>query len=627
VDLDDALEHANLAVLVSALAHLTGDLALLDRWDADSFYRMRAPAAMDDSTAVEVRAVAADVLADPDRWTAEPPAADGLLRIATFCAGEPIDPAYEPLIRAESDFEGTDPRRFEWEAPADPDALASFHVAIIGAGLGGICAGIRLGQAGIPYTVFDKNDGVGGVWWENVYPALRVDVPNLFYSYSFARNAEWSSFYSPRDELQAYVERCAREFGVTEHVRFGHEVLAADYDPESARWTLQVQPAGGDASTFECNAVISAVGMLNRPCIPDLPGLDTFAGRWFHSSRWPDDLDVTGRRVAVVGTGASSVQLVPAIAPAVAHLDVFQRSKHWMMPNPAYLTSISDADRRLMRDVPHYAGWFRFLELWNSSDRMYPAFRVDPDWSTPELSISPANEKMRVLMTKHLRRELGDDEELVARLLPDYPPLGKRMLQDGGWFATLQRDDVDLVVEPIDHVAPDGIVTGDGVTHPADVLVLATGFHARRFLWPMTISSPRGRLHDVWGDEPRAYLGISVPGFPNLFCLYGPNTNPVVGSVIFMLECQVDYVVRCLAGLVAGGHASMECRQDVHDEYNARVDAEHEQMVWRHPKVHSYYNNDDGRVVTNAPWRLIDYWHMTREPDPADFVFVREEAR
>ena len=392
---------------------------------------------MDEATAAEIRSVAADVLGDPDRWRSEAPGTDELLRIATFCAGEPIDPAYGPLIRAESDFEGTDPRRFEWEAPADPAALAAFHVAIIGAGLGGVCAGIRLEQAGIPYTIFDKNDGVGGVWWENVYPALRVDVPNLFYSYSFARNADWSSFYSPRDELQAYVERCADEFGVTDHVRFGHEVLEADFDPESAQWTLQVRRDGDEPTSFECNAVISAVGMLNRPCLPDLPGLDTFAGRSFHSSRWPDDLDVTGKRVAVVGTGASSVQLVPAIAPSVEHLDVFQRSKHWMMPNPAYLSPISDADRRLIRDVPHYAGWFRFLELWNSSDRMYPAFRVDPDWSTPELSISPANEKMRVLMTKHLHRELGDDEDLVARVLPDYPPLGKRMLQDGGWFATL----------------------------------------------------------------------------------------------------------------------------------------------------------------------------------------------
>ena len=625
VDLAGALERANLAVLVSALAHLTGDQSLLERWDAGAFYRLRHPTAMDDGTAAEIRATAAAILAEPDTGSRETPSPDELHRIATFCAGEPIDPEYVPLIHAESDFDGSDARRFEWESPPDPEALQSFHVGIIGAGLGGVCAGIRLGQAGISYTIYEKNDGIGGVWWENAYPDLRVDVPNLFYSYSFARNTEWSSFYSPRDELQAYVERCARQYGVTDHVRFGHEVVAADYDAGGACWTLRVQPFQGEAHMVDHNAVISAVGMLNRPCIPDIPGLDSFAGTWFHSSRWPEDLDVSDRRVAVVGTGASSVQLVPAIAPAVEHLDVFQRSRHWMMPNPAYLQPLADTDRWLMANVPYYAGWFRFLELWNSSDRMYPAFRVDPDWPTPERSISAPNEKMRALMTRHLERELAGADDLVHRLLPDYPPLGKRMLQDGGWFAALRRDNVDLVVEPIDHVAPDGIVTDDGDVHAADILVLATGYHARKFLWPMTITGPRGRLEDRWGDEPRAYLGITVPGFPNLFCLYGPNTNPVVGSVIFMLECQVDYIVRCLAELIGGGYASMECRQDVHDDYNARVDAEHEQMVWRHPNVHSYYNNDDGRVVTNAPWRLIDYWHMTRRPDPADFVFVPDD--
>jgi 4-hydroxyacetophenone monooxygenase len=373
----------------------------------------------------------------------------------------------------------------------------------------------------------------------------------------------------------------------------------------------------------EFHAVVSAVGMLNRPIVPALCGLDSFAGRQFHSSHWPADLDLAGKRVGVIGTGASSVQLVPAIASSVAHLDVYQRSRHWMMPNPLYLRAMTDGERWCMANVPSYAGWYRFLEFWNASDRMYSAFRVDPDWETPEQSISAPNEKLRILMTNYMRQQLEGDDDLFARMVPDYPPLGKRILQDGGWYAALRRDNVDLVSEPIERIVPEGVRTTDCVTHPLDVLVLATGFHARKFLWPMEIRGSRGTLQEQWGEEPRAYLGITVPGFPNLFCLYGPNTNPVVGSVIFVLECQIDYVIRCLALLVERGDATMECRQDVHDEYNARVDAEHEQMVWRHPKVHSYYNNDDGRVVTNAPWRLLDYWRMTREPSPEDFRFVR----
>jgi 4-hydroxyacetophenone monooxygenase len=446
-------------------------------------------------------------------------------------------------------------------------------------------------------------------------------VPNLFYSYSFAPNADWPDHYSRRAELQSYIERTANRYGVTEHVEFETEVLAAEHDTATARWTVRVRH--GDAVTeSEYDAVVSAVGMLNRPIVPDLDGLDSFAGMQFHSSHWPADLDVTGKRVGVIGTGASSVQLVPAIAPAAAHLDVYQRSRHWMMPNPFYLRAMSDGERWVMANVPYYAGWYRFLEFWNASDRMYAAFRVDSDWESPDQSISAPNEKLRILMTTYMRQQLDGDDDLFERMLPDYPPLGKRILQDGGWYAALRRENVDLVTEPIARIVPEGIRTADGFTHPLDVLVLATGFHARKFLWPMEIRGPRGTLQDQWGDEPRAYLGITVPGFPNLFCLYGPNTNPVVGSVIFMLECQIDYVIRCLALLVERGDAAMDCRQDVHDEYNARVDAEHEQMVWRHPRVHSYYNNDDGRVVTNAPWRLLDYWHMTREPAPDDFEFV-----
>ena len=624
--LAEALEGANLAVLLAAMAHLTGDESLLDRDDVRTFYRLRNPTTMPDAVAAEIRARALAVLSDPDRWPHRTPAPDELLRIATFCAGEPIAPEYTPLIAVEADFDGSDPRRFVWPEAPGADALAAFPVAVVGGGLAGVCAAIRLEQAGIPYTVYEKNPAVGGTWYENDYPALRVDVPNHFYSYSFAPNPDWSDYYSRRDELQAYVEGCVDAFGVRDHIELGTEVLAADFDDTLAQWNLRVRSADGGERVVPAKAVISAVGMLNRPSVPEIDGLASFAGLAFHSSHWPADLDVSGVRVGVIGTGASAVQLVPGIADTVAHLDVYQRSRHWMTANPVYLQRVSNEERWLFRNVPYYRGWYRFLLFWNNADRLFPAFRVDPEWTTPDISISSANDKLRVMMTEHLRTQTGDDEELFATLLPDYPPLGKRILQDGGWFEALRRDTVDLVTEPIDRIVPEGVVTADGATHELDVLVLATGFHANKFLWPMEITARGERLHERWGDDPNAYLGITVPGFPNLFCLYGPNTNPVVGSVVFMLECQVNYVVRCLAALIEGGYASMDCRQVVHDEYNARVDAEHEQMVWRHPRVHSYYNNQDGRVITNAPWTLVDYWRMTEQPDLDDYVLRHEPA-
>ena len=318
------------------------------------------------------------------------------------------------------------------------------------------------------------------------------------------------------------------------------------------------------------------------------------------------------------------MQIVPAIAPEVDHLTIFQRGRHWALPNPRYHRKVAAEEGWLFRHVPFYGAWYRFLLMWTVADRNAPAFMRDPEWeATHPASISRANDKRRALMTAYIESELEGRPDLVEKVVPDYPAMGKRILQDNGWYRTLRRDNVDLVEDRIRCVTPAGVVTDDGREHPLDVLVLATGFHPNKFLWPMEIRSGERTLHEVWGDDPRAYLGITMPGFPNLFCLYGPNTNPLVGSVVFMLECQVNYVVQCLMAMVESDLLSIECRKDVHDEYNERVDAAHEGLVWRHPKVHSYYNNERGRVTTNCPWTLLDYWRMTRQPDLDDFVVRR----
>jgi 4-hydroxyacetophenone monooxygenase len=621
-----ALTDANLSVLISTLAYLTHDSSLLDRYDAAALDHGRGRATIGSAEADDIRAEALEILSslDFDESTRRPPTEAMLHRIVNFCAGEDVAAEYVPMVVAESNFDGTDPRRFEWTRQPAPEPLAAFRVAIIGGGLGGVCAAIRLEQLGIPYVLIEKNAGVGGTWFENTYPGLRVDVPNHFYSYSFAPNPGWSSYYAERREIAQYVERCARDHGVLPHARCNTEVVGATYDDASACWSLRLRTDKSRMEeTLEANVVISAVGMLNRPVLPDIDGLDSFEGPWFHSSRWDHGLDIAGRRVAVVGTGASAMQIVPELARDVSRLFVFQRSRHWVTPNPLYHRPVSAGERWLFANVPAYAGWYRFLQFWNSSDRMYPAFRRDPSWPEPERAISRQNDKLRALMTEHLRRELAARPDLVERVLPDYPALGKRILQDNGWFRALLRDNVELVSDGIAKITTNSVVTESGAEHDVDVLVFATGFHANKYLWPMEIASRGVDLCESWGDDPRAYLGITVPGFPNLFLLYGPNTNPVVGSVVFMLEAQVDYVVRAIAALLDNGYAAIECRQDVHDAYNARVDAENEEMVWRHPKVHSYYNNRYGRVTTNAPWRLLDYWRMTREPALSDFVLTR----
>jgi 4-hydroxyacetophenone monooxygenase len=621
-ELADALPAANLAVLIASVAYATGDSSMLEAYpDPRSFDHGRGAGTIvvDDDDADTIRAWAHAALTSGDDPAPAPDAAT-LHRLLEFVVGEPVGAEYVPLVEEEADFDGADRRRFEWNERPDPERLGDFHVGIIGAGLGGLCAAIRLEQAGIPYTVFDKNTGVGGTWFENTYPDLRVDVPNHFYSYSFRPNASWSDYFARQHELLDYIAACAKEHRVLQHVRFATEVVSATFDDVRGTWRVALRDSNGE-SEVEVRALISAVGMLNRPAVPDIEGLDSFSGTCVHSARWDHEVELGGARVAVIGTGASAMQFAPAIASEADHVTIFQRSRHWVTPNPDYHRPVTPSEKWLFGNVPHYLAWYRVLQFWNSADRMYPAFRVDPEWADTDMSISRQNDKLRRVMTAHMERELASRPELVAEVLPDYPALGKRMLQDNGWFRTLLRDDVDLVNERVVRVEPDAVVTESGKRHEVDVLVLGTGFHPNKYLWPMVITGRDGRvLSEEWGDDPRAYVGITMPGFPNLFCLYGPNTNPVVGSVVFVLECQVNYVVKAIGAMLEHGWSTMECRRDVHDAYNERVDAEHEQLVWRHPRVHSYYNNESGRVTTNMPWKLIDYWRMTHDPDPRDFV-------
>jgi 4-hydroxyacetophenone monooxygenase len=622
-----ALAHASVPTLMMSLVHVTGDTSLLRgpirpgnavMGDVDGGMSAEDKAA--------VRAMALDALrAHRDRGCTlpPPPAPDTIREMMSFMVGADVPDEYVPMMLEEMALDGRDARDVAWEGIAAA-ARARFHVVVIGAGMSGLLAAIRLEEAGIPYVVVEKNDEVGGTWLENAYPGCRVDVANHFYSYSFAPNHDWPEFFSQRNELQAYFERCATEFGTRPRIRFRTEVVGARYDEATSRWVVRLRGPDGDEETIEANAVISAVGQLNRPKLPDIPGRDTFAGPAFHSARWPEDLSLDGKRVAVVGTGASAFQLVPEVAKVASQVFVFQRSAPWMVPNPRYHSQVSDAKKWLLAHVPYYARWYRFLLFWPGSDGLMPSLVVDPEWPHQTRAVNAANDMMRELFTQWIASQVGDDAELLAKVTPRYPPFVKRMLQDNGsWLGALKRENVELVTERIAEIVPSGLRDAAGSTYPVDVIVYATGFHANRFLWPMEIVGRDGvSLCETWGDEPRAYLGITIPKFPNLFCLYGPGTNLAhAGSIIFHSECQVRYVMGCLAALLREGRSTMECRRDVHDAYAARFDARHATMVWSHDGTGSWYKNAAGRVLIVSPWRLVDYWGWTKTPNLADFAF------
>jgi 4-hydroxyacetophenone monooxygenase len=623
-----ALEDVSVPTLLLSLVHLTGDPSLLDELPRPAgIYLNEVQGFMSPEDQATVRARALELLVawrDGGCVLPPPPSASTVQDMMRCLVATDIPDEYVPLLLEELELDGRDARDLHWVDDVPEERRSAFHVVVIGAGMSGLLAAIRLGRAGIPYTVVEKNEGPGGTWWENRYPGCRVDVGNHFYCYSFAPSDEWTSFFAEAPELRRYFDTCMREFGVAGPVRFGTEVVRAAWDEAGARWTVDVRTAAGTRESLVADVVISAVGQLNRPRLPDLPGIESFGGEWMHSAEWVEGTDLAGKRVAVVGTGASAFQIVPTIAPTAARVTVFQRTAPWMFPNPHYHDRIAAGAAWAFRHLPYYGRWYRLLLFWPACDGGLPAMRVDPAWPDQRRSISAVNDAAREVFTQWMADQVGDDPELLAKVVPDYVCLGKRTLQDNGsWLGALTRDDVELVTDPIAAVTPTGVRTASGAEFEVDVIVYATGFHANRYLWPMEIVGRDGVvLAERWGDRPTAYLGITVPGFPNLFCLYGPGTNLAHGgSLIFHSECQTRYVMGCIGALLAGPHRAIECRREVHDRYNERLQAELDTMVWSHPSIrHSWYRNDEGRIYILSPWRLVDYWDWTREPDLDEFV-------
>ena len=383
----------------------------------------------------------------------------------------------------------------------------------------------------------------------------------------------------------------------------------------------------GVAQTESFNALVSGVGIFNPPTIPDLDGLDSFTGPAFHTAEWPADVDLTGKRVGVVGNGASAMQTVPAIAPQVEALTVFQRSPHWVAPFPKFKQEIPEETAFLLRNVPLYRAWFRERLGWIFGDRNFSSLHKDASWDDGGLSLNAQNQAHRRFYEKYLRAKLGDRPDLLEKCLPDFPPYAKRMLLDNGWYDALKRENVSLESAAITKVLPHGVVTESGDEFELDVLVFATGFGVTRFISTFEVVGADGRtLEEVWnGDDARAYLGLTVSGFPSLFMMYGPNINGGGGSVLGHLEAQTHYVIELLRAMVAAGGASVDVRPEIYESYGERVAELHEDLIYTHDGVNTYYRNSQGRVVVQNPFSNTQYWTLTRTPDLGEYVTAPAE--
>jgi 4-hydroxyacetophenone monooxygenase len=626
LDLASAIAEADIRCLLMVLVHMTGD----ERWLEPPYLPKRDIRLIPDPEAGvpkevqdEIRAAVVKLFAEgAPRPVIGDPGEELLLKMMRACLGENVTPEYAPLMREEMGFVSREAR---WTKQPSDEKLAEQHVLIVGAGVCAIALGVALGHLGIPYTIVEKNAELGGTWWINRYPGCGVDTPNHSYSYSFGSGNAWTRYFCQREELLDYLLKVADEYDIRKHLRVNTELTASRWDDRKRRWISTLKTGNGE-ETFESTALVSAIGQLNDPSRAHFKGEENFKGAILHSALWSDDVKLDGKHVAVIGTGATSMQLVPAIAGRVASVTVYQRSAQWARPVKGYADPISEGARWLLAHLPFYVQWYRFNMFWRYGDGLLPFLRKDPAWPHPERAVNKGNDRHRQELTDFILTELRDRPDLIEKCVPTYPPYGKRILLDNNWFKTLRRDNVELVTDAIDHFDESGIVTTDGERRPADIIVVATGFKVTEMAARLNISGRDGKnLREAWGnDNPTAFLGLTVPDFPNFFCMLGPNSGPAHGgSVIFQSECQSRYISACLADMIEHDVTAIDVRPEVLDDYIRKVDAEHEGMIWTHPGMSTYYRNSSGRVFSAMPWRFVDYWRMTHDPDLGQYRLTK----
>ena len=628
--LREALNHAHHPTLSLVYLHLTGDDKFLKAPYQPAYEAMGGDpnGGLSEAAKAEIREAVIEAVEsfNASGSLANAPDKATLKAMMNYTATDTIPEEYFDFLSQELPVEGEDRRMPGFGIQLSPDWASDHKMIIIGAGMSGLLAGIVFRSKGIPFEIIEKNPDIGGTWYENTYPGCRVDSPNHIYSYSFEADHDWPHHFSTQQHIYDYFSKMADKYGLRAFIRFNTEVKTMAFDEDSQTWSVTIKPENGKEEVLTSRGVVSAVGQLNQPAYPDIKGRDTFKGPSFHSARWDHSVDLKGKRVGVIGTGASAFQFVPEIAGDVSEMTVFQRTAGWLAPTPEYHEALTPEKLYLLQKLPFYQIWYRFFLFIAMGDAPLAYLQKDPEWKDYDYAPNEAGAELRRQIEDYIREQTDGDQRLAEALVPNFQISGKRSLRDNGiWIGALKKDHVSLNTTGIREITETGVITEDGVAHAFDVIIYGTGFKAQDFLYPMSVKGMAGKdLHEMWDGDGRAYKGVTVPDFPNLYLMYGPNTNIVVNaSIIFFSESEAHYMVELMKFMDNAGTHAVNVRKDAYDAYNQMIDAVNAEMPWGYAKANSWYRNAKGRVAQNWPLRLIDFWNQSREVKPEAYDVLK----
>ncbi|MBP1325976.1 4-hydroxyacetophenone monooxygenase [Leucobacter exalbidus] len=560
----------------------------------------------------------------------ETPTREEIDELVAMLEAREFTPSQMTLRRTIPAFSGV-PFQAEWSGEsAVPEG---YRVAIIGAGIGGIAMGVQLARLGIPFTIFERRAEVGGVWSINTYPDAGVDTLSASYEYGFEKKYPWPAYFARQADVRAYVEHVARKHGVFEHIEFGSNVSVARFNDEAQLWNLTVRDASGAVSEVDANVVVPASGIFAQP--RDLPfeGAENFTGEIVHTAQWHGGVELAGKKVAVIGNGSTGVQMLSKVAEAAESVTVYQRTPQWISPRENYGEPITEELQWLIETMPFYWNWNKYTAAMGSIELRNVLFH-DQDWVAGGGQVSKRNDALRKSLVGYIGQQVGGRQDLIDQLVPDYAPMTRRPVVDNNWYGTLTRENVELVSTQIGQITQHGVTTVDGTEREVDLIIAAVGFQTEKYVWPTEFYGAGGvSLEDAWTAQgPQAHLGMTVPGFPNMFMLYGPNSQPVTGGAGLpsWFEIWSRYIAEGIISMLENDQATMEITPQAFALYNDQLHEEAQKLIYLSEvgaMKRNYYVNEFGRLQMGAPWSGERYFDLCEKLQESDFKFTaRAEA-